>query len=181
MVRPDNIDGLLAEFADARGFSHDQLDVLSIDIDYNDYWVWEAVQRLTPRVVVIEYNAVYPPPVRFSVPYDPNGWWDGTSHYGASLQALTDLGTSKGYALVACSLTGVNAFFVRNDLLADAHGNALFHEPGSAKAHFEPQRFDLVRLKAGHAPRLGPNAFAQVPALVPLAPVVADGGSESQG
>ena len=65
-----------------------------------------------PRVVVIEYNAVFRPPVAVVTEYRRDFVWDGTSYYGASLQALEGLGSRKGYALVGCSLSGINAFLV---------------------------------------------------------------------
>jgi hypothetical protein len=91
-------------------------DLLSIDIDGNDYWVWRAIPH-RPRVVVIEYNAHVPPSERSSIVYDPAFKWSGTDYYGASLRALAELGTSKGYTLVYCDRTGVNAFFISTDAL----------------------------------------------------------------
>ncbi len=94
------------------------LDLLSIDIDGNDYWVWAAIENWRPRVVVIEYNAAHAPPRRWVMREDPDHRWDGTTYYGASLASLTALGRKKGYTLVATDSTGVNAFFVRNELVA---------------------------------------------------------------
>ena len=112
-----------------------ELDLLSIDIDGNDYWVWKALEAVRPRVVVIEYNAILPPPMSLVVPYDTNRVWDGSNYYGASLEALVRLGKDKGYRLVGCCLMGVNAFFVREDLCGDH-----FFEPATAEEHFEPAR-----------------------------------------
>ena len=74
---------------------------------------------LDPRVVVIEYNAKFPPPARWRIPYSPDYLWDGSDWFGASLQSLADLFGRRGYGLVACNVTGSNAFFVRRDLLSD--------------------------------------------------------------
>ncbi|MEI7525477.1 MAG: hypothetical protein WCJ95_14150 [Mariniphaga sp.] len=93
-----------------------ELDLLSIDIDSNDYWVWKAIKKFSPKVVVIEYNAFYPPDVEWIMPYDNAKVWDSTTYYGASLKSLYLLGKEKGYKLIACSYIGVNAFFVREDL-----------------------------------------------------------------
>jgi hypothetical protein len=124
----------------------EELDVLSIDIDYNDYWVWKAITRFRPRVVVIEYNANLGRSARAVVPYDPAGSWDGrTVRYGASLGALEDLGREKGYLLVGCNLTGVNAFFVRGDCAGE-----LFLPPYTAAQHYEPPRHGVSC--SGHAP-----------------------------
>jgi hypothetical protein len=145
-VTAENIDALLA-----RGGIAGEIDLLSIDIDYNDYWVWKAIQAVNPRVVVIEYNATLRPPMAVVVPYDPTRQWDGSNFYGASLEALVRLGAQKGYRIVGCSLAGVNAFFVRQDLCADR-----FHEPATADEHYEPPRHYLHLLPSGHRSRPGP-------------------------
>jgi hypothetical protein len=111
-VTSDNVEMLLRDAEVPHDF-----DVLSIDIDGNDYWVWAAVQQWRPRLVVIEYNAAHPPPVRWVMREDPRHRWDGTTYYGASLASLADLGRRKGYTLVATDSTGVNAFFVRTELV----------------------------------------------------------------
>ena len=116
------------------------VDLLSLDIDRNTYWVWEALTSLRPRVVVVEYNAQYPPPVDWVVEYHADRTWNGTSYFGASLSAYERLGREKGYALVGCSLNGVNAFFVREELCGD-----LFDTPFTAAHHFEPIRYFLNR------------------------------------
>jgi hypothetical protein len=92
-------------------------DVVSIDIDGGDYWVWQALEH-RPRVIVIEYNSALSPGERLVQPSD-TGTWSGTAFFGASLGALTALGEQKGYRLVHCELAGVNAFFVRTDLTGD--------------------------------------------------------------
>ncbi len=110
-VTSRNIEALLA----AQRVPRD-LDLLSIDIDGNDYWVWQAIRRWRPRLVVIEYNAIFPPPVRWVMKENLAHRWDGTNYYGASLTSLTLLARAKGYVLVATDSRGVNAFFVRSDL-----------------------------------------------------------------
>jgi hypothetical protein len=91
-------------------------DLLVIDVDGNDYWIWRALEAFRPRVVVIEYNGDLDPTVPRVMPYAPGWRWDHTSGYGASLAALEALGSEKGYRLVHTELAGVNAFFVREDL-----------------------------------------------------------------
>ena len=86
--------------------------LLTIDIDSNDYYVWRAITRFKPKVVVIEYNAVFPPPIRAVVDFHPMNYWDGSDYYGASLQSLFDLGKAKGYELVYANSFGTTAFFV---------------------------------------------------------------------
>lgn len=89
-------------------------DLLSIDIDGNDLWVWKALE-FEPRVVVIEYNPRWGPSKSRTVPYDPDRRWDGTNFYGASALALVRLGREKGYGLVAS--TRSNLIFVRAGLV----------------------------------------------------------------
>lgn len=89
-------------------------DLLSIDIDGNDLWVWKAL-TYRPRVVIIEYNPKWGPFRSRTVPYDPERFWDGTIYYGASVLALTRLGREKGYDLVA--YTRSNLIFVQAGLL----------------------------------------------------------------
>jgi hypothetical protein len=110
-VEPDTLEGLL------RGAGvPEEPDLLVIDVDGNDYWIWRALSTFRPRVVVIEYNGDLDPAVPRVMPYTPGWEWDHTSGYGASLAALEALGTEKGYRLVHTELAGVNAFFVRDDL-----------------------------------------------------------------
>ena len=116
-----------------------EIDMLSIDIDGNDYYIFEAISELSPRLVVIEYNATLPPPTRGVVKYDKDFVWKGTSYFGASLASLAALAERKGYSLVGCNITGVNAFFVRNDLVAGK-----FQAPFTAENHYQPQRYNLV-------------------------------------
>jgi len=99
----------------------DDIDLLAIDIDGNDYWVWKAIEVIRPRVVVVEYNASLGKDEAWIVAYDPaferkaahpSGWY-----HSASLAAFADLGRRRGYALVGCDSGGINAFFVRRELL----------------------------------------------------------------
>ncbi len=146
IVTAENIDALLQEHGVGG-----EIDLLSIDIDFNDYWVWKAITAVKPRVVVIEYNATLRPPMSFTVPYDPMRQWDGTNYAGASLEALVRLGREKGYRLVGCSFSGANAFFVRQDI-----GRDRFLEPATAEEHYEPPRYFFAALLAGHRARPGP-------------------------
>ena len=107
-VTPQNINSLIA----AAGFTGD-IDVLSIDIDGHDYWVWSAIDVIQPRLVIIEYNAHIPYPKRLTQPLSDVGAWQGTDYFGASLAALEQCGRDKGYVLIHTDLAGVNAFFVR--------------------------------------------------------------------
>ena len=139
-----------------------ECDLLSIDIDYNDYWVWQALTTSRPRVVVVEYNARWAPPAEITVAYDTQKSWAGNCHFGASLGALNRLAGEKGYSLVGCSLSGVNAFFVRNDVLGDH-----FLNPSVLADHYEPARYFLVGLEPGHPAAIGQIVNLSDPELVP--------------
>jgi len=120
-------------------------DFLSIDIDGNDYWVWNAIKSYTPNVVCIEYNSIIPPNVSWTIKYDPKFIRKTENiYYGASLKALEKLGISKGYCLIGCNFHGVNTFFVRKDLIKDK-----FPKPYTAEHCYEPCRFHLLT-KIGH-------------------------------
>lgn len=95
-----------------------KFDVMSVDVDFNDYYIWEALDY-SPRLVVMEYNASIKPTESKVVAYEPTRTWDGSNYFGASLLALVKLNQRKGYSLVHCESQGVNAFFVRDDLLTE--------------------------------------------------------------
>lgn len=90
----------------------DAIDVLSIDVDGNDLWLWRALERRA-RIVVIEYNPAVPAGRSLAIQYNPSHAWDGTSYYGASLRALEAVGRFRGMRLV--HKTGLNAFFVSEE------------------------------------------------------------------
>lgn len=113
-VTAENIQQLFRKYNVPMNF-----DLLSIDIDYNDFWVWKSIVDYSPRVVVIEFNSCIPPHESKVVPYDPDATWDGTNYFGASLLGLTKLGLQKGYTLVGCDSNGVNAFFCQTDLVSE--------------------------------------------------------------
>jgi hypothetical protein len=115
-ITRENIDGLLA----ANGVGG-PIGLLSIDIDGNDYWVWEAIQSIDPALVVVEYNSRFGSDRAVTIPYDPAFQrahaHHSTSYYGASLAALVALGRRKGYAFVGSNSAGNNAFFVQRSRL----------------------------------------------------------------
>jgi hypothetical protein len=126
-----------------------EFDLLSIVLAGNDYWIWSAIRRWKPRVVVIQYNASQGPAKRWVMKEDAKYRWDGTNYYGASLASLTALGKTKGYALVATDSMGDLAFFVRQDLLVDDP----FLDP-VVHYHYTPPRYGPHL--AGHPPGRGP-------------------------
>jgi hypothetical protein len=138
----------VAELVAATGLPP-EIGLLSLDIDYNTSHVWRMLGALRPEVAVIEYNPNFPPSVRAEVPYLPRGRWAGDNHFGAGLKVLEEIGRELGYALVGADLTGLNAYFVRGDLVHPG----VFAAPYTAENHYEPPRFHLLRL-GGHAPAL---------------------------
>lgn len=148
-VTRDNINTLL-ENAGISG----EIGLLSVDIDGNDYWVWEAIDVVQPAIVVVEYNARFGPTRSVTVPYAAD-FVRGQAHhsmiyYGASLTALYRLGQRKGYALVGTNTAGNNAFFVRQDILP-ASVSAL--SPAEA---YRPNQFREARNEAGELLLLDP-------------------------
>lgn len=98
--------------------------LLSIDIDGNDWWIWDAITSVSPRIVICEYNSIFGPDLKVTTPYQEDFVREKYhySHlvYGASISALMDLAETKGYSLVAGNKAGNNLFFVRNDLMKDS-------------------------------------------------------------
>ncbi|MEQ8384399.1 MAG: hypothetical protein RH949_18770 [Coleofasciculus sp. A1-SPW-01] len=98
--------------------------LLSIDIDGNDYWIWEAINIVNPAIVIIEYNHRFGKDIAVTIPYKENfvrsQMHSSNIYFGASLKALYLLAQKKGYAFVGCNSAGNNAFFVRKDLKPDS-------------------------------------------------------------
>lgn len=117
-ITRDNINDLLARSA----FDED-LGILSVDLDGNDYHVLEKITFFRPRILICEYNSVFGPSRKISVPYDENfmrtAKHSSNLYWGASLAAMTHLANKRGYSLVGTNTASNNAFFVRNDLLND--------------------------------------------------------------
>ena len=149
-VDRDNVNDLIR----GNGIEGD-IGLLSIDIDGNDYWVWKAITCVRPRILVLEYNALFGPRAAVTVPYDPT-FFRTRAHYsnlfwGASLEALTRLSRDKGYILVGCNNAGNNAFYVR----ADLRGRL---EEKSVESAFVQAQFRESRDAAGLPTYLDPAA-----------------------
>lgn len=100
-----------------------EVDLLSIDVDGVDYWLWKAIECVRPSVVVTEFNHLWGPTKAMTVPYDDDFQAEftahGTDYAGASLQAFVRLGRAKGYRLVGTNTIATNAFFLRDDIQCD--------------------------------------------------------------
>ncbi len=142
-VNRDNINELIAN-SGIRG----DIGLLSVDIDGNDYWVLEALDVVSPRILIVEYNSTFGPEAAVTIPYDES-FRREAAHYsnlywGASIAALTRLADAKGYALVGGNSAGNNAFFVRGDVRGDlapveprtAYAEARFRESRSPQGDF---------------------------------------------
>lgn len=136
-VKRDTVNDMIA-----RANLGDEIDILIVDIDGNDYHIVEAMEA-RPRVICAEYQAQKPPPISWAMPYDEDydlpmrfGALAPGIEYGASLQAWDDLLTPRGYSLVGASIAGVNCFFVRRDLVEQK-----FEAPFTAYNHYNPPRY----------------------------------------
>jgi hypothetical protein len=143
-ITRDNINQVLLENG-VQG----EIGLLSIDIDGNDYWIWQAIDIIKPAIVVTEYNFRFGATKAVTVPYDSNFVRTqahySNIYYGASLKALCLLANKRGYALVSCNSDGNNAFFVRNDLKPELF-KELTPEEGYVTAHFRESRDEAGNL-----------------------------------
>lgn len=139
-VTAENINSLL----ERQGYTG-EVDLMSLDMDGMDYWIWQAIECIRPRVIVLEYNTALGPDLSLTIPYQANFTTNANNvsalrflgrrimntfiskpladridhYYGASLSAFVKLGQQKGYRLIGCERYGYNAFFVRDDVGAD--------------------------------------------------------------
>ena len=111
-VNKDNLNSIIEKYFN----NNQEIDFLSIDVDGNDYYLFEIL-KVNPKVICIEYNFRFGPEIKCSVPYDKNFVWEtGSPYFGASLNSLCALAKRKGYFLIALESSCVNAFFIRSDL-----------------------------------------------------------------
>jgi hypothetical protein len=150
----DNINQLIGD----AGFSGD-VGILSVDIDGNDFWVWQRIDVINPVIVVVEWNSVFGAKHAISVPYDP-AFQREKAHYsnlfwGASIAAFEHLAARKGYALLGSNTAGNNLFFVRRDRLgrltplsaSDAYVESRFRESRDATGRLNFLGGDKRRLE----------------------------------
>lgn len=132
------------EIIGGRNGINGEVDLLSIDIDGNDYWIWEKITCINPRVVVIEYNAKFPPNHEWIMKYNESHVWLRDDQQGASLKSLELLGQKMGYQLVGTNFTGINAFFVKVEM-----ANDLFPKPAIAENLYNCTRWN-IQYSSGH-------------------------------
>ena len=136
-ITAENINDLIKE----QGIEG-EIGLLSIDIDGNDYWVWEKITLVNPVIVIVEYNSVFGKDAKITVPYDPK-FERHKQHYsglywGASLGAFVHLAEKKGYGFVGSNSAGNNAFFVRKDRLGNI--KTMTAEEGYVESKFRDSR-----------------------------------------
>jgi hypothetical protein len=122
--------------------------LLSIDVDGNDYWLLDALSVISPRIIVAEYNSIFGPRAAVTIPYDPHfqhtrAHFSGL-YFGASLAALCEVLDRKGYRLVGCNSAGVNAFFVRRDVIGKLP--VMSAEQGYVASRLQQSRDELGRM-----------------------------------
>jgi hypothetical protein len=129
------------------------VDLLSIDLDGNDYYILDAIRSISPRVIVAEYNSRFPADIPWIIEYNEDHHWDSTDYFGASLKSLETLLAARGYSLVGCNILGTNAFFVRTNLASEAR----FCAPFTSENHYEPSRYFLLpAFHSGYPVNFGP-------------------------
>ena len=116
-VTKKNINELILENINSKNIG-----LLSIDIDGNDYWIWEALNSITPCIVVIEYSSRFGKDNSEVIPKIYDEQFERVKYhysnivYGASLKALIELADKKNYFFAGSNSAGTNAFFIRKDL-----------------------------------------------------------------
>ncbi len=145
-ITVNNINELIS-----KNIKNQEIDLLSVDIDGNDFHIYDAINVVNPRVLIFEYNSKFPAHIEYCMEYKEDYGWDGTDNFGVSLKYLETRLSKKGYCLVGCGVAGFNAFFVRQDLIKDK-----FLAPYTAENHYEPARYWLGKPANGHKPSYMP-------------------------
>ncbi len=162
-ITRENINGLLRD----AGFGSD-VGLLSIDIDGNDYWIWEAIESVRPMIVIIEYNSLLglqPIAVPYKEDFDRTESHYSNLYYGASLGALQHLAQKKGYLLLGSNVWGHNAFFVRADMAGEFRGLEL-------REAYVASRFRESRDEAGKLTYVQGNDRIKIIQHMPVVQVV---------
>jgi hypothetical protein len=136
-ITKDNINDIISS-SEISG----DIGLLSIDIDGNDYWIWETINVINPRIVICEYNSIFGNEKEVTIPYRED-FVRKNAHYsllfaGASLPALCSLAEKKGYDFIGSNSAGNNAFFIRKDL--SNNFNVLSPMEGYVESKFRESR-----------------------------------------
>ena len=117
-VNKDNINSILE-----RHIEYKDIGLLSIDIDGNDYWILREINALKPAIIICEFNSIFGDLFKISVPYNKNFIRSRAHHsnlyFGASIKAIMGMMEKKGYTFIGTGSVGINAFFVKNELMSN--------------------------------------------------------------
>ena len=158
-ITKDNIDDFLKKHCPKK-----DVELLSIDIDGNDYWIFESIKSLSPKIIICEFNSLFGEKAEISTPYKED-FVRGTAHYshlyfGSSIQALITLAKTKGYSFLGTNRNGNNAYFARNDIFQSLGGlierytihPALFRESRDIQGQLNYLDQEQGRKHIGHLP-----------------------------
>ncbi|MDA8860556.1 hypothetical protein N9I36_01195 [Planktomarina temperata] len=114
----ENINEILSQ----SNFDKD-LGILSVDLDGNDYHILRKINVFEPRIIISEFNPYFGVDRAISIPYDPQFVRTEKHHsnlyFGASIRAIENLLSKKGYTLIGTGMMGSNAYFVKTDLMTE--------------------------------------------------------------
>lgn len=115
-ITPDNINSII-EFAEQ---NINSVDIFSLDLDGNDYWILESANLSQFKIVVVEYNALFGSSYEVTVPrndrFERHKQHASGLYYGASLKAFVELLEHKGFIFIGTNRSCVNAFFIKKNL-----------------------------------------------------------------
>ena len=123
-ITKKNINSLIKEnlhfFGNDDDLEKTEIDLVSIDLDGNDYYIWESILSygIKPKIIVAEYNGNFGPRALWKMPYNEKNNWKlrRDNYFGASFATLNKLFEKYGYELICCnSDTGVNLFLVKKE------------------------------------------------------------------
>lgn len=121
--------------------------LLHIDIDGNDYWIWDSISIVNADIVIVEYNSIFGSERPITIPYESsfirNNAHFSALYYGSSLSALCILAEKKNYFFVGCNSAGNNAYFVKKEKIGTL-------KPLSAKEGYVESKFKESRDTKGN-------------------------------
>ena len=116
------------------------INVLSVDIDYNDFYcLKEILVNYQCDIIICEYNSTHLANEDKIIIYDKNGRWDNSNYFGVSLLSLDKLAKKYNYSLVYCDKRGVNCFLIHNDLIKDK--NLQIKNFGDIEKIYKPAKY----------------------------------------
>jgi hypothetical protein len=145
----NNVNQLIEKGMEFYGIKNkEQFKIISVDLDGNDFYITrEILKNYKPDLFIVEYNALFPPPLEFCIDYNPDHTWQNADNYfGCSLSTYDALFEANGYFLVCCSLfTGANAFYVKKEYL-----DKFPEVPGNIEEKYNPPFYIAGNLRKYH-------------------------------